>query len=915
MKSHVPKMSATNGPPGFKQSLVVSFACVLAVLIFGSWIRGPHPEGPVAQLSGTAVTSKSSSGAVPYNIVFVSRQILKRGNLYESNFGDMPGAGAYSRYIDASPGKLQIYTASGNLVTLIDGSKPSAATLNIIDVNAPDVSYDSTQIVFAGFTPSLITKTFDTLPSVSPGSWRIYKINVNGTGLTQITFTDSVINNSQFNIPSNALYNNFSLYDDIDPIWLPDGRICFSSDRAPAHNDYAGERTSNLWVVNNNGTAMHQITSERNGAERPMVDPKTGQIVYFRWWFNGRFPTDPMTAIIDPTTAGDNPPGYISNIGLTTNRLYESYLPDILIFNSWVSAAVNPDGSGLHMFAGSQGQSSNFMAYGGSFTNSGDLITNFFPDNNMATEGGFGGINSHPRGVGNFTPIDGFANDSIPTNAPAGTQDSLLRFYSTKGFASDAAVLPDNKIVYSWAPDLNQDYGLYTITTAGKGKKLLYNAVGTSELRAKPVVSRKVPPIIPDQYTEHISLYPPLQAGPYNTNGTFTFNDLNVFANGPVDMNITSAPGIGQVNTIRFFINQQRTREASNAEFDWPIQLAELPVPPNGKIVNPNAPADQPLFEQLRSSNATGYVVPTTGNPIPSSVAQVAGMNFSRANSTFTCIGCHRGHTMIPVPTDTTDIAYTNLAPGAAIQVSNTISSFFNASITDRKVMLDTAAAYFWVTPYRDTGGQWVKLVFPVPVKIKAVVPYNIPAGGKNASSLQVNSFQVNLYSDSAGTQLAATETVNQKLAVGGTSVAFNYVVARTVQVKILNITGTYSGWVRAGLAEIEVIASGDTSNPVETLRQVAGLQETVENALFSVNLFPNPTNNQAHLNIKSEQSGTVSYTVYSLNGILVMNNKMSVAAGAATDQIIDLSGQSAGVYIINVSSGTQQRSFKLVKM
>jgi hypothetical protein len=148
-----------------------------------------------------------------------------------------------------------------------------------------------------------------------------------------------------------------------------------------------------------------------------------------------------------------------------------------------------------------------------------------------------------------------------------------------------------------------------------------------------------------------------------------------------------------------------------------------------------------------------------------------------------------------------------------------------------------------------------------------------------------------------------------------GTSVAFNYVVARTVQVKILNITGTYSGWVRAGLAEIEVIASGDTSNPVETLRQVAGLQETVENALFSVNLFPNPTNNQAHLNIKSEQSGTVSYTVYSLNGILVMNNKMSVAAGAATDQIIDLSGQSAGVYIINVSSGTQQRSFKLVKM
>ncbi|MBL0052728.1 MAG: PD40 domain-containing protein [Bacteroidetes bacterium] len=113
---------------------------------------------------------------------------------------------------------------------MIDGSNPNLASLNLVDVNGPDVSYDGTQILFAGLVKAPVNKPYNTNPENELGAWRIYKINKDGTGLTQLTFTDiqSIVRNSTLPV---LLLNDFSLYDDIDPIWLPDGRICFVSTR------------------------------------------------------------------------------------------------------------------------------------------------------------------------------------------------------------------------------------------------------------------------------------------------------------------------------------------------------------------------------------------------------------------------------------------------------------------------------------------------------------------------------------------------------------------------------------------------------------------------------------------------------------------------------------------------------------
>ena len=890
----------------FKHTRVLAAALILLFFVFIAPRMMPKPSHPHLQLAAIGGVSQNGSGVAPFDIVFVSRQIQKYTKAPGYIFGNMPGAGPNSRFTMLKSGKLQIYSQAGVLNTLIDGSNPTPATFNITDVQSVDVSYDGTTLVFAALTDTVVKinpTRFDTVYT-----WRIFRMGVDGSGLKQITHTDTVISNSQFNIPSTASYNNFTVYQDGDPVWLPDGRICFSSTRYPSNGEYAGARTTQLWVMNSDGTMPHRITTERNGADRPVVDPLTGQIVFSRWWFNARFPRDSMSSIA--YTGG----GYNAYNGLTIIQDSQSYKPGLINFNSWVSSSVNPDGSSLHMFAGSQGRGSeNFIVYGCGLTSSGSIVNNYFPDNRLLAESGFGGINIHPRGAGNFKAIDGYANETSSTNAPSGTAAAMVRYYSTNGFATDASVMPDNLVVYSWATDFNQDYGIYVIDTNGRNKVLIYDNPGTAELRPKAVAARTVPPIIVDNTTQVASTYPPLQTGPYNPDGNFVFKDFNVFFNGPVDMDITSAPAIGSVSSIRFYMNQQRTRPASAAQLDWPILLAEMQIPMNGKVVNFSAPANVPLFEQLRTSHAQGYTVPTTGGPLPSSTAQVMGMNYAPPGSTFGCVGCHRGHTMIPFPTDTNDAAYTNLAPGAALQVSSAQITANVPSVIDRKVMLDTAQAFFWTTPNNNTTGQWVKLVFPVPIKIRAVVPYNIPKGGPLASSIQVNQFQINLYSDAAATLLVDSQVVNTSLSSTGFYAAFNDVVAQSVQVKILSSTGTFQTRHCTGLAEVEVIGTGDTTTISRALASKKKL--VVDNSLLKVFLYPNPVANQTYLNIQTGENGRIEYTIHDLTGNIILANQLDIATGEDVKELIDLSKQSTGVYILSVTNGSLRKTFKLVKL
>jgi hypothetical protein len=124
-------------------------------------------------------------------------------------------------------------------------------------------------------SPGCPPGSYDLGPDNNPGAWRLYTIGVDGHNLRQVTYSDQHLDLSQFGAAAGGL----AAYVDTDPAWLPNALIVFSSTRWPSFADYDGAHTTNLYLVHPDGGGLWRITAERNGADRPLVDPITGKIV------------------------------------------------------------------------------------------------------------------------------------------------------------------------------------------------------------------------------------------------------------------------------------------------------------------------------------------------------------------------------------------------------------------------------------------------------------------------------------------------------------------------------------------------------------------------------------------------------------------------------------------------------------
>lgn len=755
------------------------------------------PKPPV-QTNPT--TTPGSGLTVP--IVFVSRQIPANGSIYWTATNDLPGVGPHSRVRPAAPGKLLVLEKNGEVRMLVDGANPTLASLHLIDVNGPAVSYNGLTIVFSGLPDG----TYDTTPGASVGAWRLFVINSDGSNLHQLTFSDQDdLSYDQFDAAAAGLMT----FDDFDPAFLPDGRICFASTRYPEFAQFGNVRASNLFVVNADGTRLHRITHERNGAERPLVNPNSGNIVYSRWWRNYRYPIDDMTTIAG---APGDVPDYGGDVYLQKDGLGidPNYAVDGLgaVRNAWHSASINSDGTNLQMWTGHFRNEDDNFSYGGAFAADGTFFSNYFPITNLAEASGFGGIRTFKKGPKGVTPLSGVTAQS--TNYLNSNPVSYGIYPGP--YAAEPEVLPDGRVLFSRAADINQDYGLYVMNANGTNVQLILDMPGTSELRARVMALRSSPPGTPDAYKSDPnkpfpSRLPPPAEGPYDPDGTFVFKALNVYANGNVDFDIVSAPPVGSAASIRFFIDHQRTSPGSYSEADWPILLGERAINPDGSVTEPNAPANSPLFEQLRGVDPP-YLIPLTGGLTPDGSGHVAGLNFGVAGATARCVGCHAGHTQINVPSNDNDAKFSNIATGAAVMVSSTSDPNSLNGLIDRKAKTGPISAY-WRSDVGQQTGQWVQLTFPVPVSVRKVRLWNPRFGDEANSSIQVNAATVNLYDDLAATNLVASGGVGT-LSVNGTSVDFADVYARVVVVTLDDVTGTFYGDTVAALAEIEVIARGE---------------------------------------------------------------------------------------------------------
>lgn len=126
---------------------------------------------------------------------------------------------------------------------------------------SPDLSSDGKKIVFAW-------------TSMNSKCYHIFKVNIDGTELTQLT--------DGAESPNNFLQN--SNHNDFDPCWLPNGRIAFISDRRGGYGrcHTKSKPTFTLHSMKDDGSDIICLSYHETNEWNPSVD-NNGKIVYTRW--------------------------------------------------------------------------------------------------------------------------------------------------------------------------------------------------------------------------------------------------------------------------------------------------------------------------------------------------------------------------------------------------------------------------------------------------------------------------------------------------------------------------------------------------------------------------------------------------------------------------------------------------------
>src|SRR5262245_51411059 len=314
-------------------------------------VRGPRPGGWAAGLLVALWAAALAAGGRP-PVVFVSR-----------NLPVLPDPSVRLNAVErADSGRLLVLEPGGSTRVLVDGAANVPAAGAPTDAMDPDVSYDGQRIVFSGY-------------SSAESAYRIYEIDAAGTNLRQVTHSDRQVDLSRYG-PAGAL---FKTYDDLDPCYLPDGRVCFVSTRYPGMAPDGRARATNLYVTGVDGTNLHRITTERFGADTPAVDPATGRIVYSRFWRTAQPKADPSGPPPDPIPPGS--PGYGNAVVGDADQVLRSVEPAKFPgVNSWFLAGIDPDGTNLAMYTGDRLDRELTQAYRPSFTGAGgDVLALFIP--------------------------------------------------------------------------------------------------------------------------------------------------------------------------------------------------------------------------------------------------------------------------------------------------------------------------------------------------------------------------------------------------------------------------------------------------------------------------------------------------------------------------------------------------------
>ncbi len=785
-----------------------------------------------------------------YPIVFVSRNLTQGGSVYYPQAGLLPGMGPYSR-TSIVGGRLLVREANGTIRVLVD-STINFGGIKLVDVSDPCAYWNASRIVFAGVEHR-------------DSSWRIYEIRADGTGFKKITLTSRNINLSQFG----PIANKFVKYDDVDPCYLPDGRICFSSTRYPALSQYTAKRTTNLYIIDSTSLNLHRITTERNGADEPSIDPITGKIVFSRWWLN----------IDHPSILTSNGLTRDSNLAVTSD-----------ISNIWSAAKIRPDGEGLALYAGTGNLRSGQNNYRPYVLSDGRMLSLFTPDPAMAYTTGSSGIRLFDEGNSYGTYVIGVNPQTMQlyiNNPPSyGTMQPP--------YACDPIQLPSNLLLISYATQVeNQDYGLYTVNLNGSGLQLFYDIAGKMELNAEVLLQKPVPPVLIDGVVDVADELPPTaDPSTWYKDGGFRFDCVNMFTNGPVDNPMQDGPPITRFARIKFFMNFQRQ---DSMGLDEAIYLQDIPIFHTGQIAFDNAPANVSMFEQVVDS-AGKVLRGSTGQ-----VAHVIGMNYGRVGTGTKCVGCHSGHTQIFVPPTISESSFFNTSTSATVTessfkfISDTIQ-YPGKRVADRKARNDSLRVN-WIA--NGTNNEFVDLKWSVPIDVRRVTIYNIKPNASNNTNIQVTDCEVICYyNGNEEAHIVSTGIIS----VNGTDVSIpNVPKIDEVKVIVKSFTGLVNGESLSGLAEVE-------TNARISYYDVFGIQtiSTIADKFSLGQNYPNPFNPSTKIKYSipntAGSNNFVRIAVYDITGRQVALLVNSFQRSGIYEVDFNASNLASGIYFYKLS-------------
>jgi HEAT repeat protein len=435
--------------------------------------------------------------------------------------------------------------------------------------------------------------------------FNLYEVNVDGSGLKQLT---------------DGPFNDFA------GVYLPDGRIVFCSDRTGYLEEYHEERTECLFVMNADGTGIHQITFNPGTYFEPSV-MKDGRILFSFW--------DAFHIDVPPLDK------------------HETYL-----------MTVNPDGSDeRHLFGAGQYQFFNRQRHGSlGLTQAREL-----PDGRILCQSEMGpSLIDLSRG----TSIADALWPIFPgtTSVQLGGTGHNVHL-SPLGTRSTAYPLRDGHILYSATPPGARDSAIWIAHPGTREEQLLIDIPNYAEFDAVPVLverekPRRLPISVqkPECYRSGLPLSPP--------------RGRVVGGEGVEPLTTSPSPkrGEGASDTARFLIvagresdNPQRAEALKQARYFRVIEaeytgvttsshtnlesriLGVVPIFPDGSAYF-EAPADTPLF--LDALDAAGNRVlhawPFKNTSVPEGshypLTQMAYMT-GRAGETKSCYGCHAPQT------------------------------------------------------------------------------------------------------------------------------------------------------------------------------------------------------------------------------------------------------------------------------